>query len=125
MGASDFLLGGGKWLVSFVRFVSRLLGVFLVQFVYKNASNMQPDKPDKPDICFPDPDTAIRVFREGQDDGVVRFVRSVRRGLGGDLGFCYSKTGQTCNLTKLTKLTVPSLAPASRVELRTCPESKP
>ena len=121
MGASDFLLGGGKWLVSFVRFVSRLLGVFLVQFVYKNASNMQPDKPDKPDICFPDPDTAIRVL----DDGVVRFVRSVRRGLGGDLGFCYSKTGQTCNLTKLTKLTVPSLAPASRVELRTCPESKP
>ena len=96
-----------------------------MQFVYKNASNMQPDKPDKPDICFPDPDTAIRVFREGQDDGVVRFVRSVRRGLGGDLGFCYSKTGQTCNLTKLTKLTVPSLAPASRVELRTCPESKP
>ena len=63
----------------------------MVQFVYKNASNMQPDKPDKPDICFPDPGTAIRVFREGQDDGVVRFVRSVRRGLGGDLGFCCSK----------------------------------
>ena len=109
MGASDFLLGGGKWLVSFVRFVSRLLGVFLVQFVYKNASNMQPDKPD---ICFPDPDTAIRVFREGQDDGVVRFVRSVRRGLGGDLGFCYSKTGQTCKPDKTDKTDSPQPGPS-------------
>ena len=41
MGASDFLLGGGKWLVSFVRFVSRLLGVFLVQFVYKSTKTRQ------------------------------------------------------------------------------------
>ena len=83
MGASDFFLGSGKWLVSFVRFVSRLLGVFLVQFVYKNASNMPPDKPDKPDICFPDPDTAI-VFREGQDDDQVCQV--CQTGLGRGFG---------------------------------------
>ena len=84
---------------------------------------MQPDKADKPDICFPDPDTTIRVFREGQDDGVVRFVRSVRQGLGRGFGLLLQqKPSHICDLTKLTKLTVPSLAPASRVELRTCPE---
>ena len=109
MGASDFLLGGGKWLVSFVRFVSRLLGVFLVQFVYKNASNMQPDKPDKPDICFPDPDTAIRVL----DDGVVRFVRSVRRGLGGDLGFCCSKNRPHMQPDKTDKTDSPQPGPGT------------
>ena len=43
-------------------------------------------------------------------------------GLGRGFGLLLSKTGQTCDRTKLTKLTVPSLAPASRVELRTCPE---
>ena len=82
----------------------------MVQFVYKNASNMQPDKPD---ICFPDPDTAIRVFREGQDDGVVRFVRSVRRGLGGDLGFCCSKNRPHMQPDKTDKTDSPQPGPGT------------
>ena len=85
----------------------------MVQFVYKNASNMQPDKPDKPDICFPDPGTAIRVFREGQDDGVVRFVRSVRRGLGGDLGFCCSKNRPHMQPDKTDKTDSPQPGPGT------------
>ena len=97
----------------------------MVQFVYKNASNMQPDKPDKPDICFPDPGTAIRVFREGRTMGLSGLSGLSDGAWAGIWASVAAKTGHTCNLTKLTKLTVPSLAPARRVELRTCPESKP
>ena len=40
----------------------------------------------KPDNCFRDPGTATRFVGEGPDSGVVRFVRSVRRGLGRGFG---------------------------------------
>ena len=61
-GQATLFLGGGKWVVSFVRFVSRFLEVFLVQSVHKNSSNVRPDRPDKPDNCLSDPRAATRIF---------------------------------------------------------------
>ena len=63
-----------------------------------------------------------KSLREGQDDGLSGLSGLSDGAWAGIWASVAAKSGQTCDLTKLTKLTVPSLAPASRVELRTCPE---
>ena len=113
IGARDFFLGGEEMGCQFCQVCQSAPRGLFGAICLQKRSNMQPDKPDKPDICFPDPGTAIRVFREGQDDGVVRFVRSVRRGLGGDLGFCCSKNRPHMQPDKTDKTDSPQPGPGT------------